>query len=54
MEMNELEKEIINLAGEIRKENLPESVVPVTLSILQSGHDHYSSPLVGEGAETDC
>ena len=47
MEINELEREIIGLAGEIRKENLPESVVPATLAILQ-----YSSPLrerQGEG-----
>ena len=43
--MNELEREIINLSGEIRKESLPESVVPATLAILQ-----YSSPLVGTGA----
>ena len=39
MDMNELEREIINLAKEIRKENLPKSVVPATLDILQ-----YSSP----------
>ncbi|MBU2495667.1 MAG: hypothetical protein KJ935_04120, partial [Candidatus Omnitrophica bacterium] len=36
MELDELEKEIINLAGEIRKETLPESMVPSTLSILCS------------------
>ncbi|MFA5393051.1 MAG: hypothetical protein WC081_06030 [Candidatus Ratteibacteria bacterium] len=43
METNELEREILNLAGEIRQKNLPESVVPATLSILQ-----YFSPLRGE------
>ena len=37
--MNELEKEIINLAGEIRKERLPKSVVPATLAILKSGQN---------------
>jgi len=36
MDTNELEREIIGLAGETRKENLPESVVPATLSILCS------------------
>ena len=36
MEMNELEREIIELAGGIRKENLPKSVVPATLAILHS------------------
>ncbi|MCX5641836.1 MAG: hypothetical protein NTY10_01130, partial [Candidatus Omnitrophica bacterium] len=40
MDMNELEKEIIGLAGEIREEKMPESMVPATLSILK-----YSSPL---------
>ena len=34
MEMNELEQEIIGLAKKIRQENLPESIVPTTLSIL--------------------
>ena len=48
MEMNELEREIINLAGESRKEDLPKSVVPATLTTLQSGHYCYFSPLVGE------
>ena len=32
--MNELEREIRNLTGETRKEPLPESIVPATLSIL--------------------
>jgi len=36
MDMNELEREIIGLAGEARKENLPKSVVPETLGILYS------------------
>ena len=40
MEMNELEREIINLAGEIRNEGLPKSAVPATLAILQSGYCH--------------
>ncbi|MFH1903386.1 MAG: hypothetical protein ABIK20_04980 [Candidatus Omnitrophota bacterium] len=55
MELDELEKEIINLAGEIRKETLPESMVPSTLSILQYSsplarvvHSFNSSPLRGE------
>jgi hypothetical protein len=43
MELNELEREIIGLATEIRKETLPESTVPATLATLQ-----YSSPLWGE------
>ena len=34
MELDELEKEMIGLAGEIRKEELPESIVSSTLSIL--------------------
>ena len=48
MEMNELEREIINLAGETRKETLPESVVPATLSILHSHCNRHPSPSVGE------
>jgi hypothetical protein len=47
METNELEKEIINLAGEIRKERLPESMVPATLAIL---HSHCESHLVGQAS----
>ena len=58
MEMNELEREIINLAGEIRKENLPKSIIPATLAILCSHCEErglrrgnpvfFSSPRRGE------
>ena len=56
--MNELEREITELAGEIRKEQLPASVVPATLAILHSHCEKRglrrgnlvfdSSPLRGE------
>ncbi|MFH2068669.1 MAG: hypothetical protein ABII89_04310 [Candidatus Omnitrophota bacterium] len=48
MDTNELEREIIRLAGEIREEKLPESLVPATLNILHSHCNRHTSPLAGE------
>ena len=47
MELDELEREIINLAQGIRAEELPESIVPSTLTILNR---HCESHSVGQAS----